>query len=159
MLELPLWGHILLKFKIIIIIKPAPTHCLCCKLGCFFLWRWTNWIAFFSACCLFVVFSFQQKSLLSESLTKLCVRGSTEARCTGYSFTNELHLPVVDAPVETEVEGAEFPAFSHHLHHSLVVQLRNVPQIKDSQVLQLKEQIHTNIYKKKTQPERHTNVK
>lgn len=32
-------------------------------------------------------------------------------------------VPVVDAPVEAEVEGAEVAALPHHLHHRLVVEL------------------------------------
>lgn len=34
-----------------------------------------------------------------------------------------LDKPVVDAPVEAEVEGAEVATFPHHLHHRLVVEL------------------------------------
>lgn len=42
--------------------------------------------------------------------------------------------PVVDAPVEAEVERAEVATFPHHLHHRLVVELRDVPQVQDTQV-------------------------
>lgn len=56
-------------------------------------------------------------------------------------FTNKCSLdkPVVNAPVEAEVEGAEVTAFPHHLHHSLIVELRDVPQVQDTQVAQLRE--------------------
>lgn len=33
------------------------------------------------------------------------------------------YIPIIDAPVEAEVEGTEVSAISHHLHHCLVVQL------------------------------------
>lgn len=47
-------------------------------------------------------------------------------------------IPVIDAPVEAEVEGAEVAALPHHLHHRLIVELRNVPQVQDGQVAELK---------------------
>lgn len=46
-------------------------------------------------------------------------------------------VPVVDAPVEAEVEGAEVAALPHHLHHRLVVELRDVSQVQDIQVPEL----------------------
>lgn len=50
---------------------------------------------------------------------------------TDYSW---LDIPVVDAPVEAEVEGAEVATFPHHLHHRLIVELRDVPQVQNIQV-------------------------
>lgn len=47
------------------------------------------------------------------------------------------YIPIIDAPVEAEVEGAEVPAVSHHLHYCLVVQFRDVPEIQTTQVPQL----------------------
>lgn len=57
--------------------------------------------------------------------------------CMCYIFYNQ---PVVDAPVEAEVEGAEVATLPDHLHHSLVVQLWDVPQVQDTQVTQLREE-------------------
>lgn len=53
------------------------------------------------------------------------------------------YIPIVDAPIEAEVEGAEIPAISHHLHHCLVVQLRDVSEIQTAQVPQLQRIQHT----------------
>lgn len=43
--------------------------------------------------------------------------------------------PVINTPVEAEVQRAEFATFPHHLHHRLVVKLRDVPQVQNSQVM------------------------
>lgn len=51
--------------------------------------------------------------------------------------TTLVDQPVVDAPVQAEVEGAEVAALPHHLHHCLVVELRDVPQVQDVQVAKL----------------------
>lgn len=54
----------------------------------------------------------------------------------------KLNSPVVDAPVEAEVQGAEFATFPHHFHHGLVVELGDVPQIQDAQVMKLQDDIN-----------------
>lgn len=58
----------------------------------------------------------------------------------GTASHGALHIPVVDAPVEAEVEGAEVATLPHHLHHRLVVELRDVPQVQHTQVPQLQEE-------------------
>lgn len=45
-----------------------------------------------------------------------------------------LDVPVVDAPVEAEVEGAEVATLPHHLHHRFIVELGDVPQVQNTQV-------------------------
>ena len=64
------------------------------------------------------------------------------------STRNKLSSPVVNAPVEAEVERAEFATFPHHFHHRLVVELRDVPQVQDTQVTQLQEATRTNVYER-----------
>lgn len=61
--------------------------------------------------------------------------------------TPRFGVPVVDAPVEAEVEGAQVAALPHHLHHRLVVELGNVSQVQDVQVpeLQREEKKHTSV--------------
>lgn len=51
----------------------------------------------------------------------------------------ERDIPVIDAPVEAKVEGAKVVTFPHHLHHCLVVELGDVPQVQHVQVPELRE--------------------
>lgn len=53
--------------------------------------------------------------------------------------TFEFDIPVINAPVEAEVEGAKVVTFPHYLHHRLVVELGDVPQVQDVQVPELRE--------------------
>lgn len=80
-------------------------------------------------------------------LAATVVGGGAENPPEGYT---RVPVPVVDAPVEAEVERAEVAALPHHLHHRLVVELGNVSQVQNVQVPQLQQEqnTHTHIKEK-----------
>lgn len=69
------------------------------------------------------------------------------AAATLWSRKHIKDIPVVDAPVQAKVERAEVATFPHHFHHRLVVELRDVSQIQDTQVPQLQEATHKTVFR------------
>lgn len=77
-----------------------------------------------------------------------CAKAKNDKQTVCYTCDGKktfFDIPVVDAPVEAEVEGAEVATFPHHLHHRLIVEFGDVPKVQDSQVPQLREATHTRL--------------